>query len=342
MSEQTQATFYEGHETIRIGLCVPRVPGPHEVQIAVAYGGICGTDLHIYHGKMDQRVAASQILGHEIAGTISAIGSHVTGLAPGDRVTVMPLDWCGECPACRVGHRHICQNLKFLGIDTPGGFQSFWTVPARTVVPLPDTLSLQHAALIEPLAVACHDVRLGAVAASELVVVLGGGPIGALVALVAHQAGARVLVSEINSFRRDLLARYGLEAIDPAAVDLPSMVEARSGGAGADVVFEVTAHPAGAEMMTRLARTRGRIVLVGIFSEPPPVDLFRVFWRELRLIGARVYEQVDFERAVALAASGCLPLDALISSIYPLAELQRGLQQLERGGEVMKILVRCS
>lgn len=336
-----KAAFYELNETIRIGECQPVPPGAGQVQVQVAYSGICGTDLHIYHGKMDRRVGTSRILGHEIAGTVSAVGPDVADVRVGDRVTVMPLDWCGTCPACRAGHTHICQNLKFLGIDTTGGMQAFWTVPARVVVRVPDALSLRHAALIEPLAVACHDVRLGGVQAGEFVVVLGGGPIGALEALVAQSRGATVLVSEINPFRLQLLEQLGLETVNPNEVDLPALVEQRTGGAGADVVFEVTAHPAGAAMMTKLARTRGRLVIVGIFSDPPPVDLFRVFWRELRIIGARVYEREDFEQAAELAASGQLSLDALITDVYPLDDLKRGFQQMEAGGAVMKILVRC-
>ncbi|MFN8483810.1 MAG: alcohol dehydrogenase catalytic domain-containing protein [Anaerolineae bacterium] len=337
-----KAAFYERNETIRIGEGTQVAPGPDQVQVHVAYTGICGTDLHIYHGEMDRRVAPSQILGHEISGVVSAVGTGVTNVGPGDRVTVMPLDWCGKCPACRAGHTHICQNLKFLGIDTPGGMQSYWNVPARVVVKLPEGLSLRHAALIEPIAVACHDVRIGEVKAGEFVVVLGGGPIGALQALVAKSRGATVLVSEINSFRLELLRHLGLDAVNPNEVDLPALVEERTGTAGADAVFEVTAHPAGAAMMTKLARTRGRLVIVGIFSQPAAVDLFRVFWRELRIIGARVYEREDFEMAARLAASGELPLDALISEVYPLDELKPALDQLGQGGAVMKILMQCS
>jgi (R,R)-butanediol dehydrogenase/meso-butanediol dehydrogenase/diacetyl reductase len=123
---------------------------------------------------------------------------------------------------------------------------------------------------------------------------------------------------------------------------LIELVEAQTGGAGADVVFEVTGSKAGAEMMTKLPRVRGRIVVVAIFSQPPQVDLFRFFWREISLRGARVYEAQDFEEAIALAASGALPLDKLITSVRPLDDLEWGLRQLEQGGEVMKVLIECA
>ena len=337
-----RAAFYEGNQTIRVGECTPVSPGPHDVQIRVSYCGICGTDLHIFHGAMDKRVRMPQILGHEMSGTVTAAGSGVAGFAPGNRVTVRPLDPCGTCPACRAGHSHICQNLKFIGIDAPGAMQGLWTVPAHTLHHIPEPLNLKHAALIEPIAVACHDVRLGEVGAGEYSVVLGGGPIGLLVALVARARGARVVVSEINPFRLQLAREFGLDAVNPQEIDLVQKVMDETGTAGADLVFEVSSSTAGAEMMTKLPRTRGRIVVVGIFAQPPKVDLFRFFWRELRLFGARVYEPQDFEAAIALAASGSLPLDRIITGIQPLEGLTDAMHQLEGGGSVMKLLMRCS
>ncbi len=130
-----QAVFYEGNQVISVGECTPVAPGPGEVQLKVSHCGICGTDLHIYHGVMDKRVTFPQIMGHEVSGTVAAIGDGVEGFAVGDPVAVMPLDPCGDCPACDAGHSHICQNLKFLGIDTPGAFQSFWTVPGAHAAP---------------------------------------------------------------------------------------------------------------------------------------------------------------------------------------------------------------
>jgi 2-desacetyl-2-hydroxyethyl bacteriochlorophyllide A dehydrogenase len=309
------------------------------VQLKVSHSGICGTDLHIFHGVMDARVTMPQIMGHEMSGVIHTLGSHVEGFQIGDRVTVMPLDPCGHCPACQAGHSHICHNLKFLGIDTPGAFQSYWTVPAHTLHRLPDTLSLAHGALIEPLAVACHDVRLGEVKDGDYVVVLGGGPIGMLIAMVAKEAGAKVVLSEINPYRIDLARSLGFEAANAQEMDFLDHVLTQTNGAGADIVFEVTGSAAGASMMTNLLRTRGLAVVVAIFGQPQQVDLFRFFWRELRMIGVRVYESQDFDQAIELAASGKLPLARLITSVRPLAGLKAGFEEMEQGGSVMKILL---
>jgi 2-desacetyl-2-hydroxyethyl bacteriochlorophyllide A dehydrogenase len=336
-----RAAYYEGNQGIRIGDCVPVAPAAGEVQIRVSHCGICGTDLHVYHGNMDHRVRLPQVIGHEMSGVIEATGEGVLNYRNGDRVTVMPLDPCHQCPACRAGHWHVCQRLKFIGIDVPGAFQTLWTVPAATLFRIPDQLTIEHAALIEPIAVACHDVRLGGVEPGEYAVVMGGGPIGTLVALVARQAGARVLVSEVNSFRLKLIEGLGFETINPATTDLVRHVNDATGDAGADIVFEVSGAAPAALSMTEVLRVRGRVVMVAVYAKPVPVNLHRFFWRELKMIGARVYEPQDFEKAIALLGSGEIPFAKLITGIYPLDKLKHGFEQMEKGGEVMKILVEC-
>ena len=334
-----KAAYYSGEKTIQIGESRARQPGPGEARLQVAYCGICGTDLHIFQGHMDQRVDIPQVVGHEMSGVIAELGADVQGWEVGDRVVVRPLAPCGHCPACQAGHSHICYNLQFLGIDTPGAFQGSWTVPAYTLHRLPDGLPMDQAALIEPLAVACHDVRRGEVQPEDEGVVIGGGPIGMLVSLVAQHVGAHLLVSEINPYRVALAQELGLEAVSPLETDLVETVQGRTAGAGADVVFEVSGSAAGAAVMTQLVRARGRIVVVAIFAEPPKVDLHRFFWRELELRGARVYEPQDFERAIELAASGALPLERLISARWPLEGLQNAFEQIESSTDLMKVLI---
>lgn len=333
----TTAARYVGNHTFTIAPSDTPQPGPGQVRIRVAWCGICGTDLHIFHGKMDARVKPPQIVGHEMSGVIDALGAGVSGWTVGDHVTVRPLDSCGDCPACRAGHSHVCMKLKFIGIDSPGAFQGAWCVPAKLLHRLPAALPLDQAALVEPIAVACHDVRRARLRSGERAVVLGGGPIGVLVALVAQQMGAEVTVSEISAERRAFAASLGLHVLDPAAGDPVAAIEAWTGGAGADVVFECTAAPACAELMTKLARVRGRIVLVGIFSQPVAIDLFRCFWRELELIGARVYEAADFDQAIGLVAK--LPLERLITGRFPLARITDAFTAAPQG---MKTVINCS
>ena len=337
----TTAAYYTGSKEIVIKDYVPDEPEPLQVQVQPAYSGICGTDLHIFNGAMDQRVDLPHIMGHETAGVISALGTKVNGFEIGQPVTIMPLNACGKCAACNRGLSHICYQLEFLGIDTPGSFQSFWNVPVHTVHALPSTASLSHAALIEPIAVACHDVRLGKVKKGDHVVVLGCGPIGMLVALVARSVGAEVTISEINKYRLDLASSLGFSVVNPNDEDLIKHVNNWTDDAGADVVFEVTGSASGTKTMTELVCARGTIVIVAIFGAPPPVDLFRLFWREIHIVGVRVYETQDFSQAIDLVDKTILPLDALISDIRPLDEVSKSFADLTQGANIMKILVEA-
>lgn len=329
---------YIGDRQIEVREASATDPAPGEAQIAVAYTGLCGTDLHIFHGNMDARVANPLIFGHEMSGTIAALGEKVTGWSVGAAVTVMPLDWDGTCPACLAGYSHICQNLNFMGIDSPGSLQKLWNVPAETVVALPSSVRLDHAALVEPVAVAVHDVRRSELAPGDRAVVIGGGPIGVLIATVARDFGGEVLVIEPETNRRQQISDLGFTTLDPRETDQVAWVTEWTGGAGADVVFEVSGAASAVLGATDLARVRGTIVVVAIHPSPREINLQRVFWRELRILGARVYERVDFETAAELISLNRIPADLLISRIVPLSETGQAFDELETG-RAMKILV---
>lgn len=329
---------YAGDNKIEIIEREGVAPSSGEVQIAVAYTGLCGTDIHILHGSMDQRVKKPLVFGHEMSGVISALGDGVSNWSIGDKVTVMPLDWDSTCPACVSGNEHICHNLNFMGIDSPGALQGTWNVPEKTLVRLPQSISLEHAALVEPVAVAVHDVRRAAIIQGDKVVVIGGGPIGVLVATVAKNFGAEVLVIEVDSGRRKQIAELGFEVLDPIADDQENFVNSWTSGAGADVVFEVSGAAAAVLGATSLAKARGTVVVVAIHPTPRPIDLQKVFWRELTILGARVYQRQDFEKAVELISNGVIPVEALITKVVNLSDTASAFDQLA-SGRAMKVLV---
>jgi 2-desacetyl-2-hydroxyethyl bacteriochlorophyllide A dehydrogenase len=275
-----------------------------------------------------------------MAGTVAEVGGGVDGVQIGDPVVVRPLDSRGETSADR-GFSHISRNLRFLGIDAPGALQSSWTVPAFTVHRVPAGVDLRLAALAEPVAVACHDVRRGEVTRGQTVVVIGGGPIGLMIALVAADRGARVLVVEPDAARRSLAAAYRFAALDPLTDDVGAAVLDATDGVGADVVFEVSGSAAGILAATQHACLRGRIVVVAIFPEPRPVALFDLFWKELEVRGARVYEPEDFAAALDLLASGAVDFEPLITAVEPLERVPAVFAELRSGRQAMKILVDC-
>lgn len=333
------AAYYTGNGRFELREIEDMPPGPGQVQVETAFCGICGTDLHVYLGHMEARIGNNRVIGHEMSGRVAAVGEGVEGFEPGDKVAVRPLDHCGACPACKAGHIHICHNLKFLGLDTDGAFQNRWTVPAHVLHKLPDAMSLDHAALVEPLAVAVHDVRRARVSVGEDVLVIGGGPIGMLVALVARRAGARVTISEVNANRLALAEKMGFATANPKEADVAARIIDETGGKGADVIFEVSGTQPGVDLMTAAAASRGRICMVAIHAQKPQIDLFRFFWREIELLGARTYEISDFDAAIALLDEG-FGAEALITDIRPLTELQDAFKALTENPNSMKTLIR--
>src|SRR5688572_17642102 len=279
-----KASFYRGKGRFESGSLPMPEPAAGEALLRVRRVGICGTDLHIFQGHLDHRVPHGGIIGHEtFADVVSAPAS--SGFAEGDRVVVEPVQFCGTCRACRMGATYLCYQLKVLGVDVTGGMQEYWAVPAARLLKLPDSVSDHDAALIEPLAVATHDVARAEVKADDRVVVFGGGPIGTLIALVSRHRGARVKVVEINPHRIEMLRRLGLETIGPDD-DVLAVVNDWTDGTGADVAFEVSGSAAAARLVTDVVRVWGTVSIIAIHSEPVPVHLYSMFARELRMHGS--------------------------------------------------------
>ncbi|MEM6842701.1 MAG: alcohol dehydrogenase catalytic domain-containing protein [Bacteroidota bacterium] len=336
-----KAAFYKEKGKFEIGETSSRSPEAGEVRLDVAYCGVCGTDVHIYHGVMDKRIQPPQIVGHEASATVAEVGEGVDNVKVGDKVAVRPLKF-GEPHPFDKGHAHVGKNLKFIGIDAPGAFQNSWVVPAYALHTLPDGLSLRHGAFIEPLAVACHDVKIGRVKARENCLVIGGGPIGTLIAFVLREKGANAIVSEVNEKRLEMLKGFGFEVINPIKEDIVERVQDLTDEAMADCVFEVSGSAAGVKTMTEVVNVRGRIVMVAIHGGGPrEVDLFKFFWSEIELLGARLYEEEDYEEAIGIAASGNIPFDGLITQENPLDQIQQVFEAIDNNPAGMKYLINC-
>lgn len=337
----SKAALYKGNKTIELVEREAQPLKPEEVRLDVAYCGICGTDRHAYHGVMDARVGKEAIIGHEMSGVIRECGSAVKDHKLGDIVVVRPLDWCGECPTCKRGFTHICENLNFIGIDSEGAFQSSWNVNQRILHKVPEGVSLKDAALVEPLAVACHDVRRSGATSDDFALIIGGGPIGILIAQVLKSKGVSIVLSEVNETRLSIAESLGIKTLNPIKDDVPAALKEMNNGSLADIVFEVSASQPGALSMTAFARPRGKIVLVGIFGTNPEVCLKDFFLKELELFGARVYGAEDFDEALQILNKPDFPADSIISKVYPLEKMEQAFKDLDEDLSVMKILVQC-
>jgi 2-desacetyl-2-hydroxyethyl bacteriochlorophyllide A dehydrogenase len=303
-----------------------QVPRPRDgwAVVDVARCGLCGTDLHICSGH-HPRAAPGLVLGHELSGTLATDAGE---LPAGTKVVVNPLLSCGHCATCLAGRPHTCANLKLLGIDAPGGAAEQVAVPEGSLVPLPADADLDAAAFAEPLAVAVRAVRRSRLALGEDVVVVGAGPVGLAVALSARQAGAAsVLVVETAPARREVAAGLGLEVAESAP------------DAAAPVVFDCASHPAVAARLAALAVPGGRVVLVGIYPGLTPLDLQAVSFKELELIGTRVYSRDDLHTAARMITSGAFDPRPLLTRIVDIDEAPRAIEDLASGRDV-KVLVR--
>lgn len=336
-----KAAYYKEKGKFEVGEGQAIKPGKGEVRLDVAYCGVCGTDVHIYHGVMDGRVKAPMPVGHEASAVVAELGEGVSNVKVGDKVAVRPLHF-GEPHPYDKGHPHVGKNLKFIGIDSQGAFQNSWTVPAYTLHHLPEHLSLKHGAFIEPLAVACHDVKIGRVEAGENCLVIGGGPIGTLIAYVLKEKGANVFISEVNETRLEMLEGLGFQTISPVKENLQQRVAELTDEAMIDCAFEVSGSAHGVQAMTDVVNVRGRIVMVAIHGgEKKQVDLFKFFWAEIELLGARLYEEDDYEEAIRIAASGNIPFEQLITKVDTLDNIQSIFEIIDNNPAGMKYLIDC-
>lgn len=332
-----KAVVYLGKEEI----CVKEVERPKlnagEVLIKIHSAGICGSDLGIYSGK-HPRAKAPLVMGHEFTGEVVETLA-TKDIEVGDRVTVNPLISCGICQPCQTGNAHVCRKLGLVGIDTDGGFAEYVKVDSAKVIKLPKDLPMDLACLVEPLAVCVHAVRKSAFKVGDNVVVLGGGPIGLLTAIAARYAGAsQVVLTEINEGRCELAKSFGFTVIGAAQDPEPEVLRL-TGGNGADVVFEAAGVPATATLSTKLVKITGQIVIVGVFKEPTKIDLQAVNFKELSLIGVRVYTPKDYQVALSMLIKD-QEIGRVISHKLPLDKTQEGIELMRGTDFSMKILIQ--
>lgn len=341
------ACVVHGAGDLRVDEAEGPAPGPGRIAVDVAYGGICGSDLHYYHeGRVgDFQVREPMVLGHEVSGRVAETGDGVAGPPPGTPVAIHPATPCGECPECRAGHRNVCRDTRYLGSaarlpHVQGGFAQRVVVPAEQVRPLPDGLSLRAAALAEPLSVALHAVRRAGDVRGRRVLVTGAGPIGCLVvAALRHAGAAEIIVTDLVDQALAVAAAVGATATvragaaspaSPAPAAGPLGPAARRNGepaahapwpAEVDVAIEASGAVSALADCVRTVRPLGTVVLLGM---PPAGEAAllasSVITREVHLAGAFRFD-TEFDTALALLGDG-LDVEPLISHTVPLAEAQ--------------------
>lgn len=338
MTEQTEMTaaVWTGTDVVETRqVPMPEVPEGWAL-VRIAYNGICGTDLAILHGT-HPRAQAPLIMGHEMSGWVEQAGA--SGPTVGALVVVEPLLSCGDCKSCRDGHAHVCRNLGLYGIDTPGGMAEYVALPPEVLHVVPEGVDPRTASLAEPLAVAVHAVTLSRMEKGDTVAVYGAGPIGVLTALVArHEGAGRVVITEPSAWRRSVAEGMGFTVV-PEGSTMAETLAPFTDGEGADTTFDTAAHPSVAAELTDVTRVLGRIVVVGVYKAPAPIDLRAVCFKEQTMAGVRVYTTPDVTRAIELIASGALGLETFPTKAFGLDQVSDAFDAATSGQDCLKVLV---
>jgi len=318
-------------------------PGPGQALVKVRRIGICGSDIHVYHGK-HQYAIFPLVQGHEGSGIVAKTGPGVSGLAPGDLITLRPQLYCGECLLCRQGRYNLCEDYKVIGVlgGTTGMASEYYLADAARLHRLPVGMSLDEGAMVEPAAVAVHAVKLGGKAAGKNVLVFGAGPIGNLAAQAAKAMGAaRVMITDINPARLELARKCGIDyPVNAAAAELEAAILENLGRDRADFILECAGANKTLEQAIRFARRGTNIVLVGNFYGPVPTELGLVQRRELNLVGTMNYVAADYEDAIQLIAAGRIKAKELITDYFPLERYADAYRHIdEHSDAVMKVMI---
>ena len=313
-----------------------------EILVRVQMIGICGSDIHVYHGK-HPFTSYPVTQGHEISADIVAIGEGVEGFHVGQKVTIEPQCVCGKCHPCRTGKYNLCEELKVMGFQTTGIGSTYFACPASKVTPLPDEMDFMSGAMIEPLAVAVHAVRrFSEGIEGKKVVVLGAGPIGNLVAQTAKGMGAaEVMITDVSDYRLALAARCGIDhTANTKNIDFNTAMIEKYGPDKADVIYDCAGNNITMNQAIRCARKGSTIILVAVFADMGNVDLAVLNDHELDLNTSMMYRHEDYVKAIELVNEGKINLKELQSKVFPFGQFKQAYEYIDANRETtMKVLI---
>jgi L-iditol 2-dehydrogenase len=322
------------------------------VRVRTRAAGICGSDLHIYTGNhpwlapgspMEEYVLGN-IYGHEVAGVVDKVADDVTSVSEGDRVAVDAIVPCLDCPFCRAGLFQVCPNLAHYGFQYSGGFAEYLLVPAANAVPLPDDLTYEDGALLDPLVVGVHAVHRADVSLADHVLVLGAGAIGLAAAAAANRAGARsTTVVARHPLHRTLAEAAGAQHVVESAADVEALRESLTQGHGWDVVIEAVGYRADAmAQAVRFVRRRGRITFTGVYEAPVALDFGELLMKEVSIVASHAFGRWgiahELELAVELMQQGVFRADRFVTQRFPLERINEAFRQkLDHPAETFKV-----
>lgn len=343
-----KAAVYYGPNKVEIADVAEPDPTPGTVKIKVGFNGICGTDLHEYYAgpifvPTEPHPLTGRMLpltlGHEFSGTITEVGAGVGDYAPGDRVAIEPIYRCGHCPPCQAGNYNICQQIGFHGLMSDGGMAEYTVVGVDMLHRLPDNVSLELGALVEPMSVAYHAASLGEVSEGDTAVIYGAGPIGIGLWFALRGKGlGSVFVVEPSATRRAAIENLGATTLDPTQIDVPAFIADHTGGRGADAAFDAAGVAPAVESALASVGARKPTISVAIYEKPLTTPLLNLVMNESRIQGSLCYTSADFEAVIDLMARGMYDTTGWVTPIAIENVVDEGFEALH-AGKRMKVLV---
>lgn len=319
---------------------VPEVK-PGQVLVQIKRIGVCGSDIHVYHGT-HPFTSFPVTQGHEVSGKIAEVGEGVTDVRIGQKVTIQPQIVCGACYPCLHGKYNLCENLKVMGFQAPGTASEFFAVDRAKLTFLPDEMSYDHGAMIEPLAVAVHAVKKGGDLTGKDIVVLGAGPIGNLVAQAARAMGARhVMITDVSDFRLELAKKCDVDfAVNSKNGNLGDAMTEAFGPDKADIIYDCAGNNTTMGQAIQYARKGSKIVLVAVFSGMATIDLAVLNDHELDLDTTMMYRSEDYDDAIAMIHEKKIDLDPLVSNHFAFTDYLDAYRFIDDNRETtMKVLI---
>ncbi len=307
---------------------MPSIKSPNEVLIKVKAGGICGSDVHIYHGTSSV-ATYPRVIGHEIVGEIVETGKDVTHFSVGSRVIMDPVISCGTCYQCRIGRSNVCGKLQVRSVHVDGGYQEYIVMPQESIYHIPENLSWEEAVMIEPFTIAEQVCSRAELSADDVVFIMGAGPVGLSILKRVKLSGATCFISDIMDIRLDFARQYGADAaINAKNVDVGEEILKLTNGTGATLVIDAVCSLRSLEQALTYVCSAGRIITLGFGKEPSAINQLSITAREIDIRGSRLHNH-KFPVVIDYFASGKLQVKDMITHRYHFTEIHDALRLIE-------------
>ncbi|MFC7393154.1 zinc-binding alcohol dehydrogenase family protein [Scopulibacillus cellulosilyticus] len=307
---------------------MPEIKRGNEVLVKVRMVGICGSDMHIYHGT-NPMATYPRIIGHEVAGEIVEIGADVKNVAPGDKIVLEPIQTCGECYACRKGRNNVCEKLNVYGVHIDGGYQEYLVLPENNVHKVSGQLDWQEAVLVEPFTIGAQANWRGDVREGDIVFIMGAGPIGLSVLKIAKLKGAVCIISDLSDDKLAYAKEQGADyVINAMKDDVKEEINRITGGYGANVTIDAVCTTKTFEDCIALTSAAGRVVTLGFNEEPSQIPQLPITGKELTIVGSRLQSN-KFPEVIALFNEGKIQAGSFVTHQFRLEDIHKAIEQIE-------------